>query len=90
MEHAVWCIHCHRVWDGAALAGAWPHLLCADPACNDGQPGTFMPYHQTRRLIARHWPALPAEGQTLPLKEEGAPSTPRGQEAEPPEEPPPA
>jgi hypothetical protein len=66
-EHPVWCVHCHRVWDGSALAGEWPYLVCADASCNAGEPSTFMPYQQTRRLIARHWPSVPRLGERLAL-----------------------
>jgi hypothetical protein len=71
MVHPVWCVHCSRVWDGGALVGTWPYLICSDPECGDGQPGTFMAYHQTRRLMAPHWPAKPATGQRIPLHPDG-------------------
>lgn len=65
MESPVWCIKCRRVWEATGLRGEWPNLLCADEVCGADGPGTFMPYHQTRRLIARHWPASPTPGLTL-------------------------
>ena len=74
MELPIWCVHCHRVWDGLALEGTWPYLICADIACNEGTPGTFMPYHQTRQLIAAHWPEVPVLGQVLALQRVGAPA----------------
>ena len=46
-------------------------MACPDPECNGARPGTFMPYAQTRALIAPHWPKLPSSGQRLEL-------TPRG------------
>src|SRR5688500_6924639 len=74
---AVWCVHCHRVWDGTALKGARPHLECPDGACNGVQPGAFIPYAWTRHLIAPHWPREPVAEQRLDLRpqrpREGAP-----------------
>jgi|GEM_PF-6057011 len=67
MTQLTWCVHCHRVWDVSTLKGSWPQVLCPDRSCNDGSPGSFMPYVQTRILIAPHWPEVPRPGQILNL-----------------------
>ena len=67
MNELVWRVHCHRVWRSTDLTDTWPALTCPDPACNRGDKGSFMPYHQTRRLIARGWPEQPRLGERLPL-----------------------
>jgi hypothetical protein len=53
--------------------------LYADPTCNGGRPGTFMPYGQMRCLTASHWPAAPSEGQHLPPKPVTTPPPPQAQ-----------
>ena len=76
MNFPLWCVHCHRVWEGSELTGEWPYLICPDTACNAGQPSTFMPYTQTRRLLARHWPIEPQKGLELHLHPPAASSDP--------------